>query len=60
MVYWAEWGLGIYAHRMLEVARSRPVRGIGCTRPIPCQGAGIVLFAIEIVRVDDSALEGAG
>lgn len=45
---------------MLKLARLRPVRGIRCARVVPRQGACIVFSAVEIVRLEDGALEGAG
>lgn len=45
---------------MLKFARPRPVRSIRCARPVPRQGARIVLFAVEVVCVEDGALERAG
>ena len=45
---------------MLEFACVRPVRGIRGARHVPRQGTRIVIFAVEIMCLEDGALEGAG
>lgn len=50
----------MYAHRVLEFARLRPVRSERGARPVPRQSTRVMFFAVEIVCLEDGALEGAG